>query len=96
MPTELPGEERLSKRPIRIVSYSPREHLDECSRLNYAKIYTVEYNLRVCFVGTIHDKSVKYFKRDYNNTHQPLPQDQKAEYSDDEARDEEGEEDEKK
>lgn len=59
-----------------------RDQLDPTSRLNYAKIYTVEYNVKVCFIGKIHEDSRKYFNRDFNLTNQPLPEEQN-EYSDD-------------
>lgn len=35
------------------------------SRLNYAKMYTVEHNIKVCFIGMIHKASVKEFKAAY-------------------------------
>jgi hypothetical protein len=50
--------------------------------LNYAKIYTVEYNVKVSFVGQIHDDSTKYFIRDFNAMHQPLPEAADVAYSD--------------
>jgi hypothetical protein len=83
------GEEKLSKTPIRIQPLTSRDILDQHSRLNYAKIYTVEYNLKVCFMGSIHEKSLKYFTRDYNATHAPLPQAPGTEFSDDENDNEE-------
>lgn len=60
-----------------------RDQLDTLSRLNYAKIYTVEYNVKVQFIGKLHDKSIPYFKRDFNLTHQPLPEDVIDDCSDD-------------
>lgn len=33
--------------------YTPREKLDEASRINYAKVYTVEYNVKVLFIGKV-------------------------------------------
>jgi hypothetical protein len=54
----------------------PRTHRDELhptSRLNYAKTFTVEYNVKVNFIGKIHKDSVKDFVRDYNQTHTSLP-----------------------
>lgn len=60
-----------------------RDQLDPTSRLNYAKIYTVEYNVKVSFIGNIHPDSIKYFNRDYNLTHKPLPEAEHNEYSDD-------------
>ena len=38
----------LTKKPIKVIPSSPRHKLDNFSRLNYAKTYTVEYNVKVC------------------------------------------------
>lgn len=35
------------------------------SRLNYAKVYTVEHGIKVCFIGRIHEASVKEFEASY-------------------------------
>jgi len=59
-----------------------RDQLDPTSRLNYAKIYTVEYNVKVSFIGKIHKNSMKSFSRDYNLTHLPLPEGEHNDYSD--------------
>jgi len=77
--TELPHEKKLTKTPIRVEPRTPRDLLDPASRLNYAKIYTIEYNVKVCFIGKIHEESMKYFVRDYNLAHQPLPQEESYE-----------------
>jgi hypothetical protein len=83
-PTEAEGEEKLSKRPIRMAPKTSRDQLDPLSRLNYAKIYTVEYNLKVHFIGEIHRDSIKYFTRYFNSTHQPLPEGEGEDYSEEE------------
>ena len=41
-------EKGLKKKPIKVIPSSPRHRLDNFSRLNYAKTYTVEYNVKVC------------------------------------------------
>ena len=41
-------ERGLTKKPIKVIPSSPRHKLDSFSRLNYAKTYTVEYNVKVC------------------------------------------------
>jgi hypothetical protein len=51
-PDEVYGE-NLSKRPIRIVPKTHRDKLDSESRINYAKVYTVEHNVKVWFIGEI-------------------------------------------
>lgn len=82
-PTEAPGEEKLQNKPIRMDSKTARDQLDPLSRLNYAKIYTVEYNVKVCFIGSIHGKSVDNFCKAYNLKHQPLPVGDSVEFEDD-------------
>lgn len=52
-PVSFTGEERITKKPIKVKTYGPRHELDRASRLNYAKIYTIEYSVGVCFIGEI-------------------------------------------
>jgi hypothetical protein len=40
-------EKGLQKRSIKVTPDNPRHKLDDASRLNYAKTYTVEYNVKV-------------------------------------------------
>lgn len=42
-----------------------RKQFDVMSRINYAKVYTVEHNVKVCFIGRIHTESKKEFKAAY-------------------------------
>lgn len=73
-PVALKGEKEkgLTKKPIRVEPAGPRHKLDDASRLNYAKTYTVEYNVKVWFIGKIHTKSEWQLVTDYNRTHPPL------------------------
>jgi hypothetical protein len=57
----LPSENKLLKRPVRVENFSPRENLSVASRVNYAKIYTIEHNIKVCFIGKIHEQSKAIF-----------------------------------
>jgi hypothetical protein len=41
------------------------DELAVSSRINYAKIYTIEHNLKVCFIGTIHADSRAVFFTDF-------------------------------
>src|SRR5271170_917364 len=50
-PRETDDEQKLQNNPIRMEPMSPRDQLNPLSRLNYAKIYTVECNVKVCFIG---------------------------------------------
>jgi len=65
--------EQITKKSIRMVPDSSRHKLDTASRINYAKVYTVEHNVKVYFVGRITRKHEQQVVTDYNNTHQPLP-----------------------
>ncbi|PVH81151.1 hypothetical protein DL98DRAFT_360724, partial [Cadophora sp. DSE1049] len=51
-PTMLEGE-NMRKKPIKIDIRLPSEKLDPLSRLNYAKVYTVEHNVKVNFIGEV-------------------------------------------
>ncbi|KAH6711969.1 hypothetical protein BKA61DRAFT_485641, partial [Leptodontidium sp. MPI-SDFR-AT-0119] len=64
-------EKGLTKTPIK-VSCSSHHRLDEESRLNYAKTYTVEYNVKVCFIGKVDKGSEWQLTADYNIVHPPL------------------------
>jgi hypothetical protein len=68
------GEFRLTKKAIRVDPISPSHKLDPASRLNYAKLYTVEHNVKVYFVGWVAKHYEQYVVTDYNDTHRPLAQ----------------------
>jgi hypothetical protein len=55
------AEAHLLRKPIRMLAKSPREKLDEMSRIQYAKYYTVEHNLRVLIIGKIDEKHERRF-----------------------------------
>jgi len=56
-PVLLEGETKLAKQAIRVKPYSPQYKLEDASRLNYAKAYTVEYDVKVWFIGEVHQDS---------------------------------------
>jgi hypothetical protein len=57
-PIPLPRDgENLTLDPIRVVPKSDRDKLHPDSRINYAKIYTVEHNVKVFFIGEVHKRS---------------------------------------
>jgi hypothetical protein len=70
-PGELPGEPKLFKNPIRVEPYTGRDKLEISSRLNYAKVYTIEHNVKVVFIGKIHKDSVHTFFVDFERTMDP-------------------------
>jgi hypothetical protein len=72
-PRILAGEERLiTKRPVRIDLDNPAHKLDPTSRLNYAKIYTVEHNVKVLFIGRVANKYKQEVTTTFNAAHPPL------------------------
>ncbi|OBT72488.1 hypothetical protein VF21_08520 [Pseudogymnoascus sp. 05NY08] len=65
-PQEIEGEDPLLNAPIRVDPTEPRHQLDVTSRINYAKVYTVEHNVKVCFTGKIHKNSHEEFKATFS------------------------------
>lgn len=59
-------------KPIRVEPAGPRYKLDSASRLNYGKPYTVEYNVKVWFIGKVHPNSEWHLATDYNRIHPPI------------------------
>ncbi|KAL8977681.1 MAG: hypothetical protein Q9205_006569 [Flavoplaca limonia] len=51
-PALLEGEPTTSKRPIRVVAVRPDVKLDRRSRLNYGKIYPVEWNIKAVMTNS--------------------------------------------
>lgn len=64
-PSNLSGEQELLNEPIRIEVTSPRHNLDPASKINYAKVYTLEHNIKVAFIGRVHKDSRRTFIEDY-------------------------------
>jgi hypothetical protein len=72
-PYLLHGEEGLmTKDPIRIEMNTPSERLDPLSRLNFAKLYTVEHNVKVSFIGRVAKNYERALMVAYNETHPPF------------------------
>jgi hypothetical protein len=65
---EVAGEVPLSRGPIKMIPKSPRDKLEAASRINYAKIYTVEHNVKVCFIGEIAEDSLRRLITDFDDT----------------------------
>ncbi|KAH9213681.1 hypothetical protein DL95DRAFT_524341 [Leptodontidium sp. 2 PMI_412] len=65
VPDPLPGES-LSLKPIKLKAKSPRHKLKPQSRINYAKIYTVEHNVKVLFIGEVSKSSRRTFMTDFD------------------------------
>ena len=60
------------KKGIRVEMTSPREKLAASSRINYAKVYTIEYNVKALFIGKVSEKHRYQILADYQKT-QDLP-----------------------
>jgi hypothetical protein len=67
--------ENLTKKAIRVKMFTPREKLDEASRINYAKVYTIEYNVKVFFIGEVDQAHRHQVLADYRNTQSVSMQD---------------------
>lgn len=52
-PRMLPGEPKLGFNPVRVILREKTEQLIKESRVNYAKLQTVEHNFRVYFIGKV-------------------------------------------
>ncbi|TGO35981.1 hypothetical protein BHYA_0139g00280 [Botrytis hyacinthi] len=59
--------------PVKMIPDSSRHALDPASRINYAKIYTVEYNVKVWFIGHVDQACEQIVKKSYNDANLPLP-----------------------
>ena len=52
-------------------NYSGLDKLAKESRLNYKKLYTIEHNIKVCFVGEIHKDSEHIFFTEVRRIFEP-------------------------
>jgi hypothetical protein len=59
-PRTLPGEPRLGFDPVRAHLSERTEQLVKESRVNYAKLTTVEHNFPVHFIGRVHPDDFKH------------------------------------
>lgn len=65
-PIVLAGEEkRMTKTPIKVNPYNSRHKLDRASRINFTKIYTVECNVKVWFIGEVDSGSTWSLQASY-------------------------------
>lgn len=73
-PTMFKGEREkgLTRTPIRVTPLNAQHKLEPAARLNYAKVYTIEYNAKVCFIGEVHLDSQYQFASDYYYVHTPI------------------------
>lgn len=71
-PVYVDGEPDLTKLPILVEPINPQHRLDPASRLNYAKVYTIEFNVKVWFIGKIAKDSEWKVVAAYNDAHPPI------------------------
>jgi len=60
--------ENLTKKAVKVDMFYPREKLDSASRINYAKVYTIEYNVKVYFIGKVCGRHMHRVLGDYEST----------------------------
>ena len=58
-PKRLPEEKKLNKDPIQVIPVHDSEPLDPLSRINYAKPYPIEHNVKVCEVGMVAQRDLR-------------------------------------
>ena len=66
-PRKLPEETRLNKDPIKIDIVNISEKLNDMSRINFAKVYPVEHNVKVCEVGRVAKADFRKFCQYYED-----------------------------
>lgn len=59
--------ETVTKKPIKVLLYNAGEKLEPTSRLNYGKLYTVECNLPVAFIGKVDPQDLSTVLSDFNS-----------------------------
>jgi hypothetical protein len=58
-PSRLPSETGMTKKPLQVDPAGPDQKLDAMSRVSFARVYTVEDNVKVMEVGRISPSSIK-------------------------------------
>jgi hypothetical protein len=66
-PRRLAAETKMTKEPLAVDAASPDQKLDDLSRINFAKIYTVEYNVKIMPVGQVTASSLPYLTSYFRN-----------------------------
>lgn len=66
-PRPLYGEDGMVKQPLRVHAITKRDTLSPESRINYGKVYTVEYGVAVHFIGKVKDENLTQLLNDFNS-----------------------------
>lgn len=61
-PTRLSSETGITKEPIQVDPAEKDQKLDKMSRVNFAKVYTVEHNIKVMNVGQVSQRSIMHLE----------------------------------
>ncbi|KAL2001585.1 hypothetical protein VTN02DRAFT_1564 [Thermoascus thermophilus] len=61
-PARQAAEPPMTKEPIAVEPASPDQKLDPMSRINFAKVHTIEHNVKVLPVGRVSDESMPKFE----------------------------------
>jgi hypothetical protein len=61
-PARLKSETGMTKEPICVDPATPDQKLGRLSRVNFAKIYTVEHNVKVLHVGSVAKQSMHHLR----------------------------------
>jgi len=61
-PQKLVGEKKMNKDPIRVMPVNQSEKLDDLSRINLAKTYSIEHMVKVKKVGMVPQSDFKKMK----------------------------------
>ncbi|KAK6580097.1 hypothetical protein PZA11_007119 [Diplocarpon coronariae] len=68
----LPRKAGKMTKQIKVDVSNPADKFDPLSRLNYSKVYTVEHNVKVRFIGQVNKHYEQQVMLDYNDTHGPI------------------------
>ncbi|KAM0143172.1 hypothetical protein ACHAP3_001303 [Botrytis cinerea] len=69
---------KMTYRPVKMIPDSNRHKLEAASRINYHKIYIVDYNVKVWFIGIIDRGSEQTVRETFDQAHPPLSQSTQA------------------
>jgi hypothetical protein len=58
-PQKVPGEKELKKKSIGIIVENPELSVSQSSRINFGKVQTVEYNVKVRTIGRVHPSYIE-------------------------------------
>jgi len=64
--------EQVGLKPVRVEIKDPLNKLDRLSRLNYAKPFTIEHNVKVFWIGRVARSDEQQVVTDYRLIHPPL------------------------